>query len=80
MANRQAAIPQRKKTKNARNKALGVSGFQPGRSQSRGGKSISVSFTLLPHQDRWLSDKAQEMECSRSGVLRYLIEKERMDG
>jgi len=55
-------------------KAMGVRGFNPGRSQSRGGRSISVSFTLLPEQDERLSELAQQMCCSRSAVVRHLLE------
>ena len=78
-ANRQTAIGKRRTTKNARNKALGVKGFYPGRSQSRGGKSISVSFTILPHLDRYISKLASEMEMSRSGVIRLLVETYRLE-
>lgn len=73
-ANRRKAIKKRATRKDPINEAYGVKGFHPSRSQSRGGRSISVSFTLLPHQDERLSEMARDMECSRSGVVRHLLE------
>ena len=75
---RRAAVPARRTGKDPVSAAFGVKGFYPGRSQSRGGKSIAVSFTLLPDHDQYLSELAAEMECSRSAVVRHLIEIHRL--
>jgi hypothetical protein len=76
---RRAAIPARRTEKDPINEAFGVKGFYPERSQSRGGKSISVSFTLLPHHDQYLSELASKMECSRSSVIRHLLDTHRLE-
>jgi hypothetical protein len=65
---------ERRTDKDPINEVLGVKGFHPGRSQSRKGRSISTSFTVLPEQDLMLSELAAKLECSRSSVVRLLLE------